>query len=246
MQPEGVARKKTNVWAWVAIGCIGIVVLGGVLVGGLVWYGARKAAQKVQAMSEDPTAVVEMIAAMNPDIEVVDRDAGNGKVTVRNKQTGETVTVDLDDIRQGKISFSSDDGDEATMSLDQETGKLQIQGEGDEGGTLSFGGDTRLPSWIPTYPGATSEGVYSAETAEASSGTFSMTTTDGVDQVFSYLKGQLEGGGYTVTENRFSGPQGDGGMLNGESGDGNRSLTYTLSASDGKTQVGGMYNQKKG
>lgn len=241
MQPEGVARKKTNVWAWVAIGCVGIVVLGAVAVGAGLWWVGRKA----KAMAEDPTAVVEMIAAMNPDIEVVDRDAGNGKVTVRNKQTGETVTVNLDDIRQGKISFSAD-GEEATMSLDQETGTLQIQGEGADGGTMSFGGDTRLPSWIPTYPGATSEGVYSAETAEASSGTFSMTTTDGVDEVFSYLKGQLEGGGYTVTENRFSGPQGDGGMLNGESGDGNRSLTYTLSASDGKTQVGGMYSQKKG
>jgi hypothetical protein len=187
-----------------------------------------------------------MIAAMNPDIEVVDRDAGNGKVTVRNKQTGETITVNLDDIRQGKISFSNEEGEAATMSLDQQTGKLEVQGEGEQGGTLSFGGDTQLPSWIPTYPGATSEGVYNAETAEASSGTFSMTTTDGVDQVFTYLKGQLEGGGYTVTETRFSGPQGDGGMLNGESGDGSRSLTYTMSVSDGKTQVGGMYNQKKG
>ena len=134
MQPEGVARKKTSVWAWVAIGCVGIVVFGAVAVGAGLWWVGRKA----KAMAEDPTAVVEMIAAMNPDIEIVDRDAGNGKVTVRNKQTGETVTVDLDDIRQGKISFSSDEGEEATMSLDQETGKLQIQGEGEEGGTLSL------------------------------------------------------------------------------------------------------------
>ena len=73
-----------------------------------------------------------------------------------------------------------------------------------------------------------------------------MTTSDGVDEVFSYLKGQLEGGGYQVTENRYSGPQGEGGMLNGESADGVRSLVYTLSVADGKTQVGGMYNQKKG
>src|SRR5688572_9107410 len=139
MQPEGVAKKKTSVWAWVAIGCVGIVVLGAVAFGGLVWWGANKAVDKAKTMAEDPTAVVEMIAAMNPDIEIVDRDAGNGKVTVRNKQTGETVTVDLEDVRQGKIGFSSDEGESATMSLDQETGKLQIQGEGDDGGTLSFG-----------------------------------------------------------------------------------------------------------
>ena len=242
MQPvQGVpTKKKMSVWAWVAIGCVGIVVIGAVAVGAGLWWVGRKA----KAMAEDPTAIVEMMAAMNPDIEVVDRDAGNGKVTVRNKQTGETVTVGLDDIREGKISFSSDEG-EATMSLDQEAGKIEIQSEGQDGGTVSFGGDTRLPDWIPTYPGAASEGVYNAETAEATTGTFSMTTTDGVDEVFAYLKGQLEGGGYTVSENRFTGPQGDGGMLSGESADGKRSLTYTMSASDGKTQVGGMYNQKK-
>ena len=241
MQPDGVAKKKTSVWAYVAIGCVGIVVFGAVAVGAGLWWVGRKA----KAMAEDPTAVVEMLAAMNPDIEVVDRDAGEGKVTIRNKQTGETVTVDLEDIRQGKIAFSSDEG-EATMSLDQESGKLEVQGSGEQGGTFSMGGDTRLPDWIPTYPGATSEGVYNAETADSSSGTFSMTTTDGVDQVFTYLKGQLEGGGYSVTESRFSGPAGDGGMLNGESADGARTLTYTLSVSDGTTQVGGMYNQKKG
>jgi hypothetical protein len=242
MQPEhSVPKKGMSAWAWVAIGCVGIVVLGAVAVGAGLWWVGRKA----KAMAEDPTAAIEMIAAMNPDIEVVDRDADSGKVTLRDKKTGQTVTVDMEDIRQGRIGFSSDEGT-STVDLDQEGGKLRVRTEGEDGGTVSFGGDTRLPSWLPTYPGATTEGVFNAETAEASSGTFSMSTADGVDEVFDYLKGQLEGGGYEVSETRYSGTQGDGGMLQGETADGKRSVMYTLSTSDGKTQVGGTYNQKKG
>jgi hypothetical protein len=242
MQPEqNVPKKGMSAWAWVAIGCVGIVVVGALAVGAGLWWVGRKA----KAMAEDPTAAIEMIAAMNPDIEVVDRDAGSGKVTIRDKKTGKTVTVDMEDIRQGRISFSSDEGT-STVDLAQEGGSLSVRTEGEGGGTVSIGGDTRLPSWVPTYPGATSEGVYNAETAESSSGTFSMTTADGFGEVFDYLKGQLEGGGYEVSETRFSGTQGDGGMLQAQTADGKRSLTYSLSTSDGKTQVGGMYNQKKG
>ena len=112
---------------------------------------------------------MEMIAAMNPDIEVVDRDAGNGKVTIRNKQTGETVTVDLDDIKPGQDQLPVRATARATLNLDQQTGTMKIQGEGDDGGTLSFGGDTAPAQLGPSYPGATSEGVYNAETAGAES-----------------------------------------------------------------------------
>ena len=238
MQPEQtVPKKKMSALAWIAIGCVGIVVVGAVAVGAGMWWVARKA----KALAEDPTAAIELIAAMNPDIEVVDRDAGNGKVTIRNKQTGEVVTVSLEDIQQGKISFSSDQGT-STMDVNQEAGRLEIKTEGENGGTITFGGDTKVPDWVPSYPGAVSQGVYSGETGDSVSGTFSMTTDDSIDEVFTYLKGQLEGGGYKLSETRFS----EGGMLSGESADGKQSVTYTFSVTDGKTQVAGMFNQKKG
>lgn len=243
MQPQ--QKKGLGVWAWVAIGCVGLLVLGALGVGGALWWGARKVSTVAQELANDPTAAIDMMAKINPDIEVVERDAAGGKVTIRNKQTGEVVTLDVDDIREGRISFSTAEG-ETTMQLDQEAGTLQVHSEGDNGGTLSLGGNTELPSWVPTYPGATSEGVYSAETAEQIGGTFSATTADDVDTVFAYFKSQLDGGGYKVSENRFSGPQGTGGMLVGESADGRQTLTYTLQSSGGQTQVSGMYSQKKG
>jgi hypothetical protein len=244
VQPQQ-AKKGLGVWGWVAIGCVGILVLGGIAVGGAVWWGARKVTSVAHDIANDPTAAIEMALKLNPEIEVIDRDAGSGKVTIRNKRTGETVTMDMEDLKQGRISFESAEGT-ATFNLDQQSGKMEITTEGEDGGTMTLGGDTQLPSWVPNYPGAVSEGVYNAETPEQVGGTFTSSTTAGLDEVFAYYKGQLEGGGYKVTENRYSGPQGNGGMLVGESADGRRTLTFTMQVTDGKTQVGGMYSEKKG
>lgn len=241
VQPQQQAKKGLGLWGWVAIGCVGIVVLGGIGVGAGMWWIGRKA----KAIAEDPGAAIEMALKLNPDIEVVDRDTATGKFTIRDKHTGKTVTVDLEDIKEGRIDFQTSEGN-ASISFDEQAGKLEIKSEGDNGGTMSIGGGTELPGWVPAYPGATTEGVYSAETAEQSEGTFTATTGDNLDAVFAYYKGQLEGGGYKVTENRYSGSQGNGGILVGESSDGRRTLTFAVAASDGKTQVNGRYSEKKG
>ena len=243
VQPQqmGQQKKGLGVWVWVAIGCVGILVLGGLAAGVGGWMLKRK----VQSMAESPTAAIEMIAALNPDIEVVDKDPGAGTVTIRDKASGKTMTVDMDDVKDGRISFSTDEGD-ASMSFDSDAGTMEIRSEGADGAVAQLGGSVRLPGWVPSYPGGTSEGVYSAQDATTESGTFTLSTTDSLDDVFGYYRGQLESGGYQVTENRYSGPQGDGAMLVGEREDGSRTLTFTLQAAEGKTQVMGGYTQKKG
>ena len=240
VQPHqmGQQKKGLGVFAWVAIGCVGLLVLGGIAVGGMFWYGARK----VQSLAEDPTAAIEMMAALNPDVEVVDKDSDAGTVTIRDKKTGETMTVDMDDLKEGRISFSTDEGT-ASFDVNQAEGTMEIRGA--DGAVAQFGGSTELPSWVPSYPGATSEGVYTAQDATQESGTFTASTTDSLDDVFAYYRGQLQNGGYKITENRYSSPQGDGAMLVGEAQDGGQTLTFTLQASEGKTQVMGGYTKKK-
>jgi hypothetical protein len=246
VQPQQ-AKKGLGVWAWVAIGCVGFLVLGAMAVGGFMWWGARKMQSVAQDFANDPTAAIEMALKLNPEVEVIDRDKDAGTVTVRNKKTGETVTLNMEDIQQGRFSFESSEGS-ATVNFDSSAGTLEVETEDADGGggTMSFGGGAEVPSWVPTYPGAQHQGVYTADTAEQSGGTFTATTGDDVDTVFAYFKGQLEGGGYKISENRFSGPQGNGGMLVGESGDGQQSLTYTLQSNEGQTQVSCMYSRKKG
>jgi hypothetical protein len=245
VQPQSVpAKKGVSIWVWLAIGCVGILVLGGVAVGGFVWWGAHKVKSMAQELQEHPEqAIVKMLAAMDENVEVVSTDAANGKVTLRNKQTGQVMTVDMEDIKQGKINFETAEGS-ASMTMDQQGGKMEVHGA--HGEVATFGSGSHLPDWVPTYPGGKAEGVFSSDTPQQSGGTFALTTSDSVDQVFAYYKQQLEDGGYSVTESRYSGSGGNGGIVAGESKDGKRNLTFTLATDAGMTRVAGAYSEKKG
>src|SRR6188768_507460 len=110
VQPQSVPpqKKGMSVWAWVAIGCVGILVVCGVAVGGFVWWGAHKVKTMAAEYKDNPgMATVKMLTAMNPDLEMVSCDEASGKVTIKNKKTGEVVTVDMADIQNGKISFDT-------------------------------------------------------------------------------------------------------------------------------------------
>ena len=250
MQPMPVQKKGMSIWAWLAIGCVGILLVCGIAVGGFVWWGAHKVKAIAQDYKDHPeTAWVKTLAMVNPDIEVVSTDDANGKVTLKDKKSGEVVTLDMADVKAGKISFSSSKGT-TSLNMDQQNGQMQVQttdatGKA-ESSTTTFGSGAKVPEWVPAYPGATTQGVYSAEDASQAGGTFGLETADSVDQVFTNLKGQMEGGGYKVTETRFNGPQGMGGMIVGESKDGKRNVTFTMSSDAGKTKVAGVYSEKKG
>lgn len=245
VQPQYVppAKKGLSIWAWLAIGCVGILVLGGAAVGVGTWWVAKKAKSAIAEFQDNPAmAAVKMMTAANPDLEMVSADEAAGKVTIKNKKTGEVVTVDLEDIKNGKINFETAEG-KASLSFDQQAGTMEVQGA--DGSTASFG-SAQIPGWVPAYPGATAEGVYGAETDTDNSGSFSFTTGDSVNDVFAFYKEQLEGAGFKVTENKISGGGAEGGFVSGESTDGKRTVTLTVGSDSGKTTVSGLFNEKKG
>jgi hypothetical protein len=247
VQPQSVpAKKGMSVWAWLAIGCVGILVVCGIAVGGFVWWGAHKVKAMAADMQAHPdVAAVKMIVAMNPDLEMVSTDEANGKVTIHNKKTNETVTLDMADVKNGNISFTGADGKQGSMTFDQSAGKVEVKGA--DGSTASFGGGaaTKLPDWVPAYPGGTAEGVYSGEDANQATGSFGLTTSDSVTQVFSFYKQELSNAGFKVNESHYSANGSDGGMVTGESADGKRTVTFTVATDSGKTRVAGVYSEKK-
>jgi hypothetical protein len=250
VQPMPVQKKGTSIWVWLAIGCVGLIVVCGIAFAGFGWWAAHKVKSIAQDYKDHPeTAWIKTMAMVNPDVEVVSTDDANGKVTLKNKKTGEVVTLDMKDVKEGKISFTSDKGT-SSINMDQQSGQMKVETTNANGQaqhtTATFGGGAKVPDWVPAYPGATSQGVYSAEDDKQMGGTFGLDTGDSVDQVFANLKGQLESAGYKVTETRYNGPQGMGGLLAGESKDGKRTVTYTMSNEGGKTKVAGVYSEKKG
>jgi hypothetical protein len=224
-------KKGLSPWVWLGIGCAGIVVISAVgfsVVGYFVYGKAREVARE---MEEDPVAATSrLIAAANPEIELVDADKDNRTVTFRNTETGEEFIFDYADIEEGRFEFTS--GDETTsLELDTDAeggGGMTIRT--DDGETTTYGSAAaEQPDWVPVYPGTEPRGTYSSETPAMNAGAFSFETGDTLEQVLDFYAAELEAGGFTI-QNRTTTPT--GALLVAATGDEARSATVTATIED--------------
>src|ERR1700691_2749330 len=145
-QPPGMAPmpavRKTSPLVWVLIIILGLCFLGFASCAAFGLYVAHKVKQAgidPELWRTNPSlAVGRILAATNPNVEVVRSDERAGTVTIRDKRTGKETTMTFDQARNGKFSITADD---------------------DRGGTatMQFGGAANtndLPSWVPKYPGS--------------------------------------------------------------------------------------------
>jgi hypothetical protein len=203
MQAPPQKKKGLPVLAWVAIGCGAILVLCGVAVVGTGWWAAHKLKNFAEKAKDNPNYIAQTAAEWavkaNPDLELVSSDDQAGTMTVKNKKTGETVTLSFDDIAKGKLSVESG-GQKADISFEggEQGGAMKVQ---TSQGTATFGagGATQVPAWFPVYPGAASEGVGSVDMNGEHSGGFTLKTADPVDQVAAFYQEKLKGLGLSVS-----------------------------------------------
>jgi hypothetical protein len=232
-----VPAKKTSPLVWILIGVAGFVVFIVVAMVGLGFYAAHKIRQ---AGDHPGVAVAKLMTAMNPDVEIVSTDEDKGLITLREKKTGKTITVDLDDVKNGKITFQDDKGE--TVSLEasggEHNGSLKVKSSD---GTVALGaGSSRAPAWIPVYPGSSPQGVISADKAAEHSGLYSFKTKDSVAKVAAYYEEALKAAGFRIEQQTMSA---DGGILN--AGNGPRKIGLLLASDAGQTSVNVTFSEKR-
>jgi hypothetical protein len=200
--PPSVPAKKSPV-VLILVGCFGLIVIAGLIAlatGMFVVHKAQQAGLDPDLMRRNPgVAVAKMLAAANPDVEVVSVDEDKGLITLREKSTGKTISMNFEDVKKGKIVFKGEGGEEAT-----------IQSEGDslaiktKDGVVKAGGTWNPPGWIPVYTGATvSSGAHSqSPTEEAGAGYLS--TTDSIEKVLNFYEGAFKNQGLQVSKNVYS------------------------------------------
>lgn len=177
----------------------GLFVVAGlaVVAGGLfVVHKAKQAGVDADLVRTNPgLAVAKMLAATNPDIELVDVDESTGKVTLREKSSGRTVTLDFEQIRQGKISFETDEGESGTISAQEGGGRITGRS-----GTVEWqaGVEGRLPAWLPAYPGAEVKGSTTSRTSEGEFASTILLTQDPVERVSAFYRQALDRAGMKV------------------------------------------------
>ena len=240
-------QKKSNVLWWVLGGCGTLVLIGVIVVVGFVYWGVNKAKEMGELMEKQPTeAAARIIAATNPDVEVVKVDEEKGLITLKDKKTGSTVTINLEQAQSGEVSFEEEGKGSVTIKAGREgsSGSLEVNSEE---GTAKFGSGAseKLPDWLPNYPGANIEGTFSMQDKKGEAGSFGFTTGDSVEQVINYFEAELKVAGLKVTTSFVrQGGKVSHGIASAEGSGKNRTVFITAAAGDKGTQVSVTFQNK--
>jgi hypothetical protein len=232
MAPMPTARR-TSPLVWVLVIIFGLLFLGFVSVVGFGFYVAHKVKQAgidPELWRNNPgLAVGKIIAATNPNIEVVRSDDRAGTVTIRDKRNGKETTMTFDQARNGKFSITADDdhGSKATMQF---------------GGAATT---TDLPSWVPKYPGSEGTSTFALKGSGADGtdgGSFTFTTPDSSDKVLQFYRDKIQDLGLKV---KMSSTTGDTSMIVATEDGDRRSLTVIIGSHPGSTSASITYGSKR-
>lgn len=228
--PVPVAGAKTSPLVWIVGAIVGVFVLAGILVVGAGFFVANKVKHagfdSALAQANPALAAAKVMVSLNPEVEIVKIDEDRGTMTIREKKTGKTITMNAEDIKSGKLSFS-----------DESTGEK-----------FSFGSGTeiQLPAWLPSYPGSKPEGTFSASGSGKEGGMAHFKTNDASSKVIAFYTENLKSAGFKITSDTAgSGGSEQTGIVTAENGAEGRSVIVTASSSGEGTDVALTYGTKK-
>jgi hypothetical protein len=234
-------KKGLPVLAWVAIGCGGLVVLGGVALMLLGWFAVGKVKDVAGDFEDNPTkAAAEMIVRMNPELELVESDDDAGTLTIREKDSGKVITVNYDEIQEGRISFESEEGKVQIGATGEGEGAMTITT--DEGETrIGAGGD--VPDWLPRHPATVaSQSLMHTSGPSGDSGQASFTVDAPAQEVAEFYRSALEGDGYEITTTAHTSGEGSLTIVTGQRE--GSTVAASVTEKDGQTQAVVQYSKK--
>lgn len=221
--PPAKTPKKGRFIFWALGGCLVLIIIAGIILFSTGVFIARKAGLDSGSMKNPGVAIAKMLLNNNPDVEIVSVDEDRGIIRVRDKKTGKTMTVDLENAQKGRIVFTDDKNQKV---------EITAQGEGDSAsmeiksadGNVRFGTASKdqLPDWLPPYPHAESSAGAGFSANEGRSGSFHFKSSDSVESVAAFYERALKSSGFQV-ERSLSQTSGRGALV-------------VLSASDSRTQ----------
>ncbi len=231
--------KKTSPIVWILIGVVAFMFVAVVLAVGTLYFVGRKVARDIT--SNPAAAVTRLIAAANPDVDVLKYDEGRGIITVRDKKSGKTFTMNFEDVKNGKFVMQEEGKPAVTM----ETSASGLDVKSAEG-NLKIGTGGKAPDWVPGYPGSNPEGTFAMQGNEGETGSYHFKTKDGADKILSFYSDALGKAGLKVNSTTSSeNGKVSGGMVMGDDEAKKRSAMVTVAAEDGESNVSVTFSVKK-
>jgi hypothetical protein len=211
-------KRKTSVVVWILLAVAGVFVL---CIAGLIAVGLYVARNPGVAMAK-------LITAANPDAEVLSTDLGSQTMRIRDRRTGKEVTLSFDDVKKGRLKFSAtgDNGEVANLEIG--------------------GGEGKLPSWVPAYPGARAQGNLTASGSDGGGvgegGIVTFTTPDPASKVTEFYDAKCKEMGMSVNLSQLSD---SGGLIVGADEGKQRTLHVMVAGGTGDTTITVTYGRKR-
>ncbi len=231
-------KKGLSGLAIAGIGCGGLFIIV-VLAGGLLLQkGCSKIIEATSEMRDHPvTAGAKLIVAMNPNLELIKADETTKEITIKDKQSGQVMTMSLDDMQKGKFKVSDDKGNETVVDTSGGS-KGIVKMKTQDGGETIIGGsaaDTPLPAWAPAYPGAAQQqGGMRVEKDGKLNGMASFQSADPVAKVKDFYDAKLKEAGFKTEVNTMNFNGKDSATVNATK-DGGQKVGVIINADEGKT-----------
>jgi len=211
-------RRGTSIVVWILLGIAGLFVIGVLGFMGAVYWFARNPVG----------AIARIVNAANPDAEVLNVDNENRRVTIRNRRDGKEVTLSLDDVKNGRITFSATDEN-------GKTGQVEIGA-----------GSGQLPSWVPVYPGARIESHINGsgvdDNAMEEGGMYTFASSDQPAQVLTFYQDKARDLGMKV---EMTTATSDAGHFTAADDDGKRSMVVLVGSGSGSGATGTVTFKRK-
>jgi len=239
--PQTPVKKGMGPLGWVLAGCGVLILICAIAFGVIGWFAKKK----ITEFAENPTFNAAKIAVkVNPDLELVSSDEKTSTLTIKNKKTGEVVTINAEDAKNGHFEFKTKDGT-ATVDASGQQGTFKVTTGKGETATFGAGSPQNLPSWLPAYPGATVAGTFDTTNAEGHTAAFSVTTKDPPDKVLDYYEAQLKSAGLKVDKTTISSNGQNGGTVTAKSDDEKREASIIVGSANGETTATITFTEKK-
>jgi hypothetical protein len=221
--PPAPVKSGLSPIVWILLAVVGLFVLGIVGLVGTTLFVAHSVAKNPGLF------LAKIITAANPDAEVLDTNTDAQTVRIRDRKTGEEVTLSFDDIKKGRLKFAARDknGQMANMEIG--------------------GGEGKLPSWVPVYPGARAQGNMTANGQGADGmgegGMVTFTTPDSPSSVKAFYQAKCNEMGMSLDMSQLGGASG---MIIGASEDKKTSLQVVVTGEgSGDTTFMVTYGRKR-
>lgn len=242
-------KKGLSGLAIAGIGCGALILVAFIAFVGLGMWGVSKVKEVAgEDWQKNPVKAGMMLALkMNPEIEIVSTDDAKGEVTIKNKKSGETITMSYDEAAKGKFEISTSKGERVTFDGSQ-AGQGAVRVRTNDGETvLGTAAASAPPSWVPVPEGLVSEkrGGMRVNNAQGESGLLAGEVPGTSQEAAAKYEAVLKSAGFETTKSSVAIGTGSTEIIDCKKDGGKTAVKVTVTQGDGKAAFSIHYSQQK-